>query len=334
MASLIPKKPHPRGLYEFRPISCLTTFRNLRGYIWLLELPHLSWKTLQTAFIPHRQASEAVYKRERCTELAREWSISVFNAQLDLQRAFDRIFHGSIAEMCPQLVAVLRSWWCCSSLGSPFGTRDLRSLYLGGPGRCRKERLRVLWFSWWWADEILGGLRPSWERRNFAWTCDAVSLSCLGYANDVLLFSGSKASLETMIEDCCTKCGEAGLEVGLDKNPLEQFHRNGWRNAGGAWPEYCVGTEAGVYWVSDRARCTQWWSSEASHAKGVLSLLQVEISLVQSEPVLERENESVWGEHSFECYVAEWLLDSFEATRTSVRILVRTSLEPDGGFQA
>ena len=44
-----------------------------------------------------------------------------------------------------------------------------------------------------------------------------MSLSCLGYANDVLLFSGSKASLETMIEDCCTKFGEAGLEVGLDK---------------------------------------------------------------------------------------------------------------------
>ena len=66
------------------------------------------------------------------------------------------------------------------------------------------------------ADEILGGLRPSWERRNFAWTCDAVSLSCLGYAVDVLLFSGSKASLETMIEDCCTNFGgEAGLEVGL-----------------------------------------------------------------------------------------------------------------------
>ena len=63
------------------------------------------------------------------------------------------------------------------------------------------------------ADEILGGLR----RRNFAWTCDAVSLSCLGYADDVLLFSGSNASLETMIEDCCTKFGEAGLKVGLDK---------------------------------------------------------------------------------------------------------------------
>ena len=67
------------------------------------------------------------------------------------------------------------------------------------------------------ADDILGGLRPRWERNHFAWTCDEVSLSCLGYADDVLLFSWSKASLEAMIEDYCEKCGEAGLEVGLGK---------------------------------------------------------------------------------------------------------------------
>ena len=127
MASLIPQKPHPRGLNEFRPISCLTTFRKLLGYIWLLKLPPLSWKTLQTAFIPHRQGAEAVYMIERCTELAREWSIPVFIAQLGLKKAFDRISHDSIAEMlcrknlCPQLVAVLCSWWCCSSLEVRLG---------------------------------------------------------------------------------------------------------------------------------------------------------------------------------------------------------------------
>ena len=36
-------------------------------------------------------------------------------------------------------------------------------------------------------------------------------------ADDVLLFSGSKASLKAMIEDCRVKFGEAGLEVGFDK---------------------------------------------------------------------------------------------------------------------
>ena len=95
-----------------------------------------------------------------------------------------------------------------------------------------------------------------------------------------------------------------------------------------------MGTETGVHRVCDRAWCAQWLSGETPCAKGILSLLQVETSLVQSESVFERENESVWGEHSFECHVAEWLLDSVEATGTSVGILVRTSLEPDGGFQA
>ena len=117
-----------------------------------------------------------------------------------------------------------------------------------------------------------------------------MSLSCLGYADDVLLFSGSKASLEAMIEDCCVNFGEAGLVVGLDKNPLEQFDRNGRRNSASAWPEYCVVTEAGVYWVRDRAWSPQWRSGETSNAKGVLTLLQVETSPVQPEPVVEGES--------------------------------------------
>ena len=185
-----PKKTHPGGLNGFRPISCLTTFRKLLGYIWLLKLPPISWKTLQTAFIPHRQGAEAVHE-----------SI----ADLLCRKNFS-----------PQLVAVLCSWWCCSSLEVRLGhvTSD-RCIWVdrGGPQGALESPLVFLMV----ADEILGGLRPSWERRNFAWTCDAVSLSCLGYADDVLLFSGSKASLETMVEDCCTKFGEAGLEVGLDK---------------------------------------------------------------------------------------------------------------------
>ena len=50
-----------------------------------MKLPPLPWKTLQTAFIPHRQGTEAVYMIDRCTELAREWNIPVFIAQLDLK---------------------------------------------------------------------------------------------------------------------------------------------------------------------------------------------------------------------------------------------------------
>ena len=110
--------------------------------------------------------------------------------------------------------------------GSSPGTRYFRSLHLCGQGGCSRERLSPLVFVMV-ADEIVGGLRPSWERKNFAWTCDEVSFSCLGYADDVLLFSGSKAALEAMSEDCCVKYGEAGLEVRFGQTPLEQFDRDG-----------------------------------------------------------------------------------------------------------
>ena len=176
MASLISKKPHPRGLNEFRPISCLTTFRKLLEYIWLLKTAsHLLEDT---------EGAEAVFMIERCTELAREWNIPGFIAQLDLKKAFDRISHDSIAEMlcrknlCPQLVAVHCSWWCCSSLEVRLGhvTSD-RSISVdrGVPQGPPESPLVFVMV----ADEILGGLRPSRERRNFAWTCDEVSLSCL-----------------------------------------------------------------------------------------------------------------------------------------------------------
>ena len=50
-----------------------------------------------------------------------------------------------------------------------------------------------------------------------AWTCHNVTLSCFGYADDTLLFSNNKASLERMVADCCGAFGQAGFEVGLDQ---------------------------------------------------------------------------------------------------------------------
>ena len=87
-------------------------------------------------------------------------------------------------------------------------------------------------------------------------------------------------------------------------------------------------------WVRDRAWSARWRSGEAPFAKGVLGLLQVETSPVQPKPVVEGARESVWGKHSLECHVVQWQLDCLEAARTDVGILVCSSLEPDGGFQA
>ena len=65
-------------------------------------------------------------------------------------------------------------------------------------------------------------------RNKFEWTCDGVSLCCLGYADDVLLFFWSKASLENMIEDCCKKFGDAGLEARLTGAALLRWMAKRW----------------------------------------------------------------------------------------------------------
>ena len=169
---------------------------------------------------------------ERCTELARERSIPVFIAQLDLKNAFDRISHDSIAEMLcrkdlrPQLVAVLCSWWCCSSLEVRLGhvTSDrCISVDRGVPQGAPESSLVFVMV----ADEILGGLRPHWERKKFAWACGEVSLSRLGYAGDVLLFSvrGLTRSHDRRLLQELWGC-RAGS--GFGQNSLQQFYRDGW----------------------------------------------------------------------------------------------------------
>ena len=96
-----------------------------------------------------------------------------------------------------------------------------------------------------------------------------------------------------------TKFGEAGLEVGLDKTHWSSSIAMDGETLAVRGQSIVWERKLEFYWVSDRAWCAQWWSGETSHAKGILSRLHVETSLVQSESVLERKNESVWGEHSF-----------------------------------
>ena len=96
-----------------------------------------------------------------CTELAREWSILVYIAQLDLKKASDCISHDSIAEMFMSQKPQSTTCGCALQLmvlqfcGSPFGTCYFRSLHPCGQEGCRREFESPLVFVMV-ADEILG----------------------------------------------------------------------------------------------------------------------------------------------------------------------------------
>ena len=74
VSSLTPKEPHSKNLNEFRPISCWTTFFASFSAICGCRS---TWKSLQTAFVPHREDTEAPFVIERGTALAREWRLDV-----------------------------------------------------------------------------------------------------------------------------------------------------------------------------------------------------------------------------------------------------------------
>ena len=93
-ASLVPKKPLPSKLSEFRPISSLSTMRKLLGYVWLAAMGDTQPNSFQTGFLRKTDASHGIFVLERASELAKEWKTPLFMAQLDLKKAFDHVQHS------------------------------------------------------------------------------------------------------------------------------------------------------------------------------------------------------------------------------------------------
>ena len=87
-----------------------------------------------------------------------------------------------------------------------------------------------------------------------------------------------------------------------------------------------MGTQAGVYWVRDRTRTV------AERYGTVRSKRLRSFCKWQPELVAQGASERVQCQCSLECHLVEWLLDAVKAARTSLRILVCSSLESDGGF--
>ena len=58
---MIPKKPFPTKLSEFRPISSLSTMRKLLGYVLLAPLGDTQFNSFQTGFLRRTDASHGVF---------------------------------------------------------------------------------------------------------------------------------------------------------------------------------------------------------------------------------------------------------------------------------
>ena len=221
-ASLVPKKPFPSKLSEFRPISSLSTMRKLLGYVWLAAMGDTQFNSFQTGFLRKTDASHGIFVLERASELAKEWKTPLFMAQLDLKKAFDHVQHSFATaalqhkEVSDQLISILNKWWTQSSVevGLAGIKSDRRIAFQRGLPQGAPESPAIFVAI---SDHVLGKLDDGWRNRNIGWKMDNIHLTSIAYADDICLLASSKKDLELMVKECIEGFLEAGLETGLDK---------------------------------------------------------------------------------------------------------------------
>ena len=221
LAILIPKTVGAASLSKFRAIACLPAARKLLGYLWMQFLPELRFESFQCGFIPGAHASNGVYTVNRICELSREWGKPVFLAQLDLRKAFDRVRHSAVIDALKlqgvslQCLAVI-----CALLGQSQAMMSLghlhaqplqlhRGLPQGAPESPILFTLVI--------EMVLRSLLRKWKSEDLGWLCDALYVTSICYADDVILVSRSKEGLEAMLHDVIDAFAKVGLEVSTEK---------------------------------------------------------------------------------------------------------------------
>ena len=73
-------------------------------------LPALRFESFQTGFVPGSHAAAGVFALTRAAEISKEWGQTIYVAQIDLCKAFDRVTHCGHrrVESTKRLLAVCR----------------------------------------------------------------------------------------------------------------------------------------------------------------------------------------------------------------------------------
>ena len=221
LAILIPKTVGAASLSKFRAIACLPTARKLLGYLWMQLLPDLRFESFQCGFVPGSHASSGVYTINRVCELSREWRKPVFLAQLDLRKAFDRVRHSAIVDALKlqgvslQCLAVICALLDQSQAMMCLGHLQVQPLNLhrGLPQGAPESPILFVLVT----EMVLRPLLRKWKSSGFGWQCDALYVTAVCYADDVILVSSSQAALEMMLDDVIGSFARVGLEVSTEK---------------------------------------------------------------------------------------------------------------------
>ena len=220
-ATLVPKLAVPSGPKDFRPIAALVTLRKLVGYLFLYFTPSPSWQAFQCGFVSGRDAAQAVFCVKRLGEVAKEWKQRLYIAQLDMSKAFDKVYHSAILTALdkihagPQLKAfianMLRQSFVSVNLGN-VRTEKVR-LDRGLPQGAPESPFLFILVT----EMALASLHDSWAERGLGYLIDGCWLPEVAYADDVVLLAMSIAALQTMLLEVEQAFAAVGLTLNVGK---------------------------------------------------------------------------------------------------------------------
>ena len=220
-ATLVPKLAVPSGPKDFRPIAALVTLRKLVGYLFLYFAPSPSWQTFQCGFVSGRDAAQAVFCVKRLGEVAKVWKQHLYIAQLDMSKAFDKVYHSAILTALDkihagsQLKAFIANMLRQSSVSVNLGNVRTEKVRLdrGVPQGAPESPFLFILVT----EMALASLHDSWAERGLGYLIDGCWLPEVAYADDVVLLAMSIAALQTMLLEVEQVFAAVGLTLNLGK---------------------------------------------------------------------------------------------------------------------
>ena len=222
------KKGCCKSLGNYRPIAVVPVLYKLFATV-LLKRIQVKLDTLQpeeqTGFRATYSCSDVVHALRQVAEKSADWGLNVWIASLDLEKAFDKLYHANVdlalrdAGVDPFIIRWLMELYSDQSSFVQLGSTRSRLFKI-----CRGVRqgdplspllfinvMRVL----------VSRLKEEWERKGFGISvgarADIDKLCLLSFADDTTLLAGSRQSLVSMLKQLRIVFSQAGLKLNADK---------------------------------------------------------------------------------------------------------------------